>query len=194
MTRGAAVLLAAGLAMAACQTRLNFGAADASNSCATDKDCPLPSLHCDSFSGRCVGCATDADCTSTSGRPHCDSYLRFCVQCAGNEDCGTGGAMCNMATRTCVKTCNTAADCAASGGWCEDGICGQCDSDHDCGGSRPPHCDHTTDQCVGCEANTQCTSAAASVCNRAIGQCVGCVTSDDCGAGLVCDPSDWTCK
>lgn len=191
MSRRAALLVAAALGLSACHVTLNFGGADASSSCTTDKDCPLTSLHCEPFSGQCLACASDSDCASTAGRPHCDSVLHACVQCAGNQDCGSG-SKCISTTRTCVRTCAAATDCAPSGGWCDDSICAQCDDSFHCSGTRP-YCDPASYQCTACVIDAQCPTAAAPRCNRTTGQCVGCVTSADCG-GAVCDPTDSTCK
>ncbi len=196
MIRAAVILFAAAVAAAGCHTTLNFGAApapDGSTGCATDQDCPLASLHCEPFSGQCLACVSDSNCTSTTGRPHCDSILHFCVQCAGDQDCTGAGMKCNPATRTCIKPCSTLADCPTAGTWCNDGVCSQCDDDFHCPSVRT-YCDSSIGQCTACVTDAQCTAAAAPHCNRAVGACVGCVTSTDCPGGTVCDPADSTCK
>ncbi|HVT08813.1 MAG TPA: hypothetical protein VHO67_15250 [Polyangia bacterium] len=214
MTRPAALVLLAALGAAGCRVNLTFDppdaarvsdagragdaahgpdAGDAARGCATDHDCPLSTLHCDPLSGQCLACVLDGDCGSAS-RPVCDAALHICVQCGADQDCGGGAAgwRCVKTTRSCVRTCASGADCAPAGNWCDEGVCAQCDDDHECTGARA-HCDTATRQCAGCVADAQCTTAAAPHCDRTSGQCVGCLTTADCASG-VCDPSTWTCK
>lgn len=167
--------------------------APAAGGCETDDDCPLASLHCDAISGQCLACVSDGDCAATAGRPRCDAALHICVQCGTDQDCPSGGK-CSAPTRSCVKTCAINTDCGATGVWCDDGICAQCDDDHHCAGTRP-YCDLTRYQCVACVTDSQCSGAAGTPhCNRTTGGCVGCMISADCATGLACDPADWTCK
>lgn len=187
-----AMLAALMAATGACHVTLDFGSPDASSGCVTDKDCPLPSLHCDPFSGQCLTCVSDTDCTATAGRPRCDAVLHVCVQCGTDQDCAVG-SKCKAVTRSCVRTCAADTDCAAPAASCEDGLCAQCDEDQQCGGSRP-YCDPATYACTGCVTNAECTNVATPLCNRSIGQCVGCMTVEDCAEGLFCDPADSTCK
>ena len=201
MSRPRLAVLLAALAAPACQVTLRFDGPDAArppdasvaHGCVSDQDCPLASLHCDPISGQCFACVSDGDCATTSGRPRCDAALHICVQCGTDQDCPTG-TKCSAPTRSCVKTCGTGSDCAATGVWCDDGMCAQCDDDFHCSGAHP-YCDLTTDQCVACVNDGQCgTTPGAPHCNRTTGGCVACLTSGDCSAGTVCDPADWTCK
>jgi hypothetical protein len=196
MTRARAVcplaaFLLAAFGVGACRVRLDFGTPDAastSTGCATDQDCPLTTLHCDHLSGKCVACARDTDCTSPS-RMICDNELRICVECSANQDCGGGasGWTCVPTTKSCLRSCASAADCA-SGSWCDDGLCVHCDDDHGCAGKL---CDPASHQCTICVSNAQCP--VGDMCDRTSGQCVGCLSTADCAMG-VCDPADWACK
>lgn len=202
MTRAAAVFLLAAVGLGACSVKLSFDppdakaasdakpASDAARGCKTDQDCPLTTLHCDSSSGQCLACVEDGNCTSASSA-HCDAALHRCVQCGADQDCGAAGR-CIAATRSCVHTCATGADCSAAGTWCDDSVCSQCDDDHPCTGSRA-YCDSATRQCTSCVMDAQCTAPGAPHCNRTSGQCVGCLSTADCAAGF-CDPTNWTCK
>jgi hypothetical protein len=193
MIRVAAVFLWAAVGLGACRVQLKFDAPDGAAGaagCATDQDCPLASLHCDPLSHECWACVADTDCASSS-RPRCDAALHRCVQCAIDQDCAAGWR-CVGTTRSCVRTCATAADCSAAGTWCDDSLCAQCDDDHGCTGSRVV-CDPATRQCTSCVTDAQCTTAAAPHCDRTSGQCFGCLSTADCASGS-CDPIDWTCK
>jgi hypothetical protein len=184
----AAVLFASLVATGACHVTLNFSGPG----CATDSDCPLASLHCDPFSRQCLPCVSDGNCASSPGGPRCDAVLHLCVQCGTDQDCAAG-SKCISVTRSCVRTCAVDTDCATSGTSCEDGICAQCDEDQQCSGARP-RCDPATFQCTGCVTDAECASAAAPLCDRSAGRCVQCLTVEDCADGMVCDPTDSTCK
>ncbi len=162
---------------------------DAAHGCATDKDCPLATLHCDVTSGVCVPCVRDDQCTKP-GLPRCDLASHHCVACGVNADCADGG-VCDPATRRCAipcgdggcpeeQTCNAhgyCSSCTLDGGGC--GAGSVCDDDH---GS-----------CGECAGDSDCPPAAPR-CNRESDRCVQCLTSSDCpSATPVCDPSTWTC-
>lgn len=190
MSRAAAAFFLAAVGLGACRVKLSFDAPDAAGGCATDRDCPLTSLHCDPVSGQCLPCVRDADCV-TAAQPRCDLALHICIQCGADQDCAAG-SKCVALTRSCVRTCATGSDCATPGTSCDDGLCAQCDDDHGCTSPRT-FCDPATRQCTSCVVDAQCTTPAAPHCDRTGGRCVGCLTTADCATGI-CDPSDWTCK
>jgi hypothetical protein len=192
MRRLALLALLALLAACACQTTLRFDSPDASRGgCASDRDCPLPSLHCEPSLGQCFACVADDDCASTAGRPLCDMIRRMCVQCATSQDCATG-SVCRG--QICLKTCAAPGDCA-TGTWCDDGVCVQCDDDFHCAAPRN-FCDPMKFQCVACVTDAQCSSASSATprCNSTTGTCVACLTFADCPGAAACDPTDGTCK
>jgi hypothetical protein len=182
------------LLLAGCRVTLHFaGSPDATMPfhCVNDDDCPLTSLHCESVSGQCLPCASDANCGSAT-QPRCDAALHICVQCGTSQDCASGW-QCEPTTRTCVESCASSLDCGASGTWCsDDGTCAECDDDHECASSSRPFCDPATDRCAACVYDAQCSTASPH-CNRTIGRCVRCTTSSDCDPGTVCDPTVWNC-
>ncbi|MES1210504.1 MAG: hypothetical protein ABUS79_31580, partial [Pseudomonadota bacterium] len=160
MSRAAAVLLLAafGVGLGACRVKLSFDPPDAGGGCATDRDCPLKTLHCDPLTGACFACVSNTDCV-TSARPVCEAALHICVECGADQDCAAGST-CVKQTRSCVRACAVGTDCAPAGSWCDDGLCAQCDDDHECT-SAGAHCDPATFQCTSCVTDAHCTTPAA---------------------------------
>lgn len=118
--------------------------------CQKDADCNLgmstPTLGCRAVTGRngCVLlCARDADCTSPFA-PTCtgqtDDGTRICGgepdACKSDQDC-FGGLHCQDG----LCRCETDADCGDSKLHCQEGRCGGCRSDAECG----PNLDACTD-------------------------------------------------
>jgi Cys-rich repeat protein len=100
--------------------------------CAMDSDCRNGST-CDTASGLCFECATDADCMGEK----CNVQSHECVQCLASSDCQQG------------ETCS-AGDCRPS-----------CTSDAQCGGGGrrggdQQFCATDLGVCVECVANSQC--------------------------------------
>ncbi|MBI5545683.1 MAG: DUF11 domain-containing protein [Deltaproteobacteria bacterium] len=189
-------------------------------------------------------CATNADCSGAT--PYCDTSVRptVCVGCLSNAGCSGSTPICD-ASHTC-RAC-TSSDCAAPTPTCETsgplagrcvqcnvgetsacvaptalcdtsvGICVECLSGADCGGSTPL-CDGVTHTCRGCLDDSQCGGATPAcqpggtcgqcssthtslctgvtpVCDTAAGTCVGCVSALDCGPALpYCNPATDSCQ
>jgi hypothetical protein len=178
-----AVLVAAALGVAACHEDIRF---DDLSICATDQDCILPSLHCNS--GTCVACTMDAHCTAP-GYPRCDLALHRCVQCGVSADCGATG-VCQVGR--CMTPCT--AGCPAAAPICDDSVCSECDDDNanGCTGSAAgPICfEHV---CGACKDDTTC-SGATPRCDPVTHACVQCRTNADCPAARpLCDVSVGGC-
>jgi hypothetical protein len=152
--------------------------------CGEDRDCLLPSLHCDS--NHCVACTSDAHCASPT--PRCDMALHRCVECGVTADC-TGGAVCftghcevpcsatcPAATPICDEEacvqCDEGKGCETSpmGPYCVRHVCSRCMTDANCSGATP-RCDPVTHQCVACQQNVDCPPATP-LCDPTAGRCL----------------------
>ena len=166
---------------------------DAGHGCASDTDCPIASLHCNTATGACVECTSDKQCTKP-GFPRCDLATNRCVPCAVNSDCADGG-VCSSATLHCVIPCRDGGGCPIDDMTCgSNGYCAACDSTKDGGGcSGASVCDDDNGQCAECTVDSQCPSAKPH-CDSQTDSCVQCVLSSQCPPSTpVCDPSNWTC-
>jgi hypothetical protein len=160
--------------------------------CASDADCGVATLHCDTGSGQCVPCVVDSQCTQT-GLDRCDSALHQSVQCGVTGDCA-GGQVCEPTSHSCVTSCADGGVCPA-GATCDAtrAVCVGCTTDVDCASSTAGHfCDPGSRQCVACTLDSQC-SAPTRFCNPASDKCVGCLTGATCESHI-CDPATFTCK
>jgi Cys-rich repeat protein len=153
--------------------------------CTTNTDCQQvngginQNLHCDTNSGDCIGCKTNADCAGTP-EPLCDTTTALCVACLTNTDCGAAAPFCFLGSHDCVQ-CLSNADCGAARPVCSpDGFTCRtgCTTNADCGGTTPV-CDTALDSCVQCQASTDCGSGAP-VCDIGRGQCEVCLVNADC--------------
>ena len=161
--------------------------------CASDSDCRLSTLHCDTTSGQCVPCVDDTQCT-TPGFPRCDSALHECVQCGVDGDCPPG-QVCEPTSHRCVSPCSDAGRCPPTAPMCNmHGLCVGCYDNQQCAFSPTGHvCDPASGQCVQCVNDDQCNYDNKRRCCRALGECVGCLTSNDCSDNGVCDPTTHDC-
>jgi hypothetical protein len=180
----------------ACNAVLVFDDPDASSTptgCAMS-GCPLPSLHCDEESGRCVECVENADCPSM--RPHCDGQLHLCFQCIAANDCPFGFE-CVLDSRQCVRSCGPTTPCPPDGSMCADGLCTHCGPDDPmaCGFSMQRRvCDSASGQCVDCVNDFQCMDPGRPRCDPATFRCVACVYDRDCPViRPLCDPAIHSC-
>jgi hypothetical protein len=162
------------------------------NPCKVDNDCALDASGgrlCDTTTGGCVACMTDAQCTSPA-QPHCLTESHHCVECASDANCDeANGETCTPDTHVCKVT--------------------RCVSDANCDGALK--CDVASGQCVGCVSNADCsfggicesqqcvqpaTCASSSECLYGTfcqnGACVQCRTANDCRAGQTCNSG--TCQ
>jgi len=143
--------------------------------------------------GTCVDCTSNAHCSGDT--PVCDANTGSCVMCTSSESCQGKTPICDRGQSTCVK-CNgdkgssasnpcAAADapfCFLSGA--NQGACGKCESDADCGGHTGDICDTKSGLCKsGCRVDTDCSSS--EWCNESVGMCA---PKLDNGTPLPSDP------
>jgi hypothetical protein len=192
------------LALAACEGEFRFDerpdASDAAaidappSGCATDVDCPLPSLHCNPDNGACIACLSDTHCTNAA-LPDCDPILHRCVECSAPRDCAADQT-CELTTHRCIGACRECFQCPTSSRGCDESrrICVACVTNQDCVGSpNGTVCDPTNALCVECTSDNSCAPPRA-ICDRTRGRCVACLSAHDCAADApVCDPSTWQC-
>lgn len=189
-------VLAAALAAAvvvACNGSFHFDPVDggAAAQCASDRDCLLPSLHCDTLSGSCVECTSDAQCAGDADR--CDVALHVCVQCGVDADCSSG-QVCAPSSRTCVTTCTDGGGCPGDFPVCTPGgVCSQCASSADCTDVEGrPTCDLASGRCVACASDAACPAERPRCAPG--GTCVQCLQSSDCPVEApACDPAARAC-
>lgn len=67
--------------------------------CLSTSDCSM-GQSCNTYTGRCGECASDADCPAF--RPRCDLRDNECVECITSADCS--GAVCDPQTQTCSNS------------------------------------------------------------------------------------------
>jgi hypothetical protein len=120
--------------------------------CATSSDCSGATPTCDKSSGAtgdtCRGCRANADCSGTSASATCDVASGRCVECATGADCKNPKPACNAGT---CAACATNADCAGNvaGRICApSGSCAECTIDADCKDPSNPACDDGIGKCV----------------------------------------------
>eukprot|EP01126_Amoeba_proteus_P008126 TRINITY_DN12995_c0_g1_i1.p1 TRINITY_DN12995_c0_g1~~TRINITY_DN12995_c0_g1_i1.p1 ORF type:complete len:846 (+),score=84.53 TRINITY_DN12995_c0_g1_i1:236-2773(+) len=150
---------------------------------------------CDTSTGICGVCQTNAQCTGTPGA-NCQED-GSCQNCQSDADCGNkdggeskGQPLCDTNTHICISLCQSNDDCSQGnlGNNCQkDGRCLTCKSDTDCvddGGQQPgqSQCDTTTGICVTpfvCSNNAECVGHGGANC-QADGSCINC-TPKTCG-------------
>ncbi len=130
-----------------------------------DQGCNRSKPRCDKTTRRCVLCKADSDCVASgyAKNARCDTKTNTCFECSKNTDCNPG-AVCNAATKKCIKGCFTTKDCP------QGKVCGD------------------YNQCVDCSSKSpRCTSGF--VCHIKLNRCVECVKDSDCKSGSTCDTS-----
>ena len=158
----AALVLAGGLAAPACGgsdgdvfdgNGGTGGSVGGGTACTSSAQCPGRTPQCNTATGTCVECLTDANCDADET---CDS--NFCKEtCSATNDCG-GDRNCDVPRGVCVE-CETNADCTEGG---------------------EPVCDPRSDSCVECASNNDC-GAGSPIC--VANECEDCARDADCGAG-----------
>jgi hypothetical protein len=152
--------------------------------------CGTPTPVCDTTSGLCEGCLTDADCSNPS--PICDKVSLTCRACKSGDCsgptpiCSTGG----FTAGQCVQ-CDGPGQCKGATPVCYafKAICVGCVLNTDCSGTTPI-CDTGTQTCRACTSSSDCSP---DVCDTSSGACVGCLKSSDCGSET-CDTTTHTCQ
>ena len=158
--------------------------------CGSNADCAgdagvLEGPVCDTSTGACVECVTDADCTSPNARV-CDPDGNLCLPCRVSADCAqnSDGPICmdfgqfDLGIGTCGCTANS--DCAGRAGGA------RCVSD----GSPYEKC--------GCAAASDCAASEdGHLCIDPLAggwpQC-GCNTTADCPTAESCPAAGATCE
>jgi hypothetical protein len=154
--------------------------------CGSNADCAapdggVPALDegvCDTATGLCVQCVTDADCTDPNNKV-CDPSTHLCLPCRVDADCvnNTDGPICGDLGQYSLGY----------------GMCG-CLVDTDCSGhAGGPDCvsnGSPYDKC-GCQTAADCASdtdghACVNPYSDGWMQC-GCQTTGDCPAGKSCE-------
>jgi hypothetical protein len=153
---------------------------------ATRKMCDL-ALH------RCIDCTVGTDCpvtpTTNAAEHGSTCFMNHCLN-GCSDDNGATSLTCPAMSlgQTCITGsmgsgpdlclyCTTAGSAciiggtSASGTCVSPGVCVQCTSNANCGGTRPPICDTAVSQ-----------------------RCVQCRDSTDCPGHALCDPVALTCK
>jgi hypothetical protein len=175
--------------------------------CQSDADCFASGALTCAPSHRC-GCTSNQDClgrlgTASTPIPVCDTSTGTCVQCVTDADCtDPNNRVCDPTYRRCGP-CRTSTDCAqnSNGPVCQDlgqfdtgiGMCG-CNTDQDCvGRAGGPHCvsNGSPYKKCGCVTVDDCAGdPEGSACINPYGddwmQC-GCGTVvPDCPSGKTC--------
>ena len=128
---------------------------------------------CNTTAFTCVGCGTDAECT-TAGTAHCNTTSHTCVACTADTQCATPTAHCDTAGSSTCVACTTDAQCG-TGKKCVSNACVL---------TPPPDCATS-----GCPSGSVCDSTDTPH------ACVQCLTNANCsGAKPVCDAGTHTCQ
>ena len=202
---GAALVLAAAVALCACPKAVAPAGDAGAPECATRADCDRQGGDhqgelC-SAQGECVPCASDGQCDL---RERCDPASLRCAfrtgwgrDCARNDDC-QAGQLCvqGLCVAAQQATLCTAGRCLADGQRCNqaNGVCEEdigCLADADC--SDVELCNTPTSACVlrctqetlgqVCQAGQKCVDS----------RCMDCSLDSDCQGGMVCDRGRLTC-
>jgi len=135
---------------------------------------PIGTNLCDTASGRCVDCLTDADCAVETTNKYCDTAPNSsglpaynCEECTQTSHCQAGYT---CSGGDCVKPCGTAM--CETGEVCDlaNNRCIDCLGDADCA-------DETTDKHCDLRPNTA---------GLPTGSCEECIESAHCPAGEIC--------
>lgn len=150
--------------------------------CDRATDCGDPAAPvCDRATKTCGDCRTSDDCASFDGMTVCADVgprAGRCVECATNADCPSPDApRCNAATNTCVP-CSMRDECIARG-WneCSDGRCVECTEETAAENCGPHSCDPVALRCTStrrdslgscqpCLSDAECGGDAACVPTR----------------------------
>ena len=188
--------------------------------CAGDTDCASGQV-CDVTRGICVGCTSDADCTSPMA-PAClltGTNANTCVACTAtnasactgpnpvclssnacgcmsNADCPASAPRCDPQASTCVATCTSDADCTTLPFvHCDIGampeVCVECVTNSDCTDGLLCSVAHACVECTP-SSTAACSASGVGQACLASGSC-GCTSDSDCAAGRICVAASSTC-
>jgi hypothetical protein len=149
-----------------------FSAAACGPTCAV---CSGATPTCDPYVG-CIGCNSDANCATVTGKPHCDMTSHACVECLSSTECTVAiKPVCDATTHACRA----------------------CAGDGECAGTPTMPACHTSGTLAGscneCSSgNINLCTAAKPVCLPTTGTC-GCSQDADCGNTAWCNSVSSTC-
>ncbi len=172
--------------------------------CDSNDDCPTDKPHCDTSTGTCVGCVSDADCSGQPATPACKTSTGKCVECTDTNDdkCVGDKPVCNNDINKCVACIigPKSPQCVSEpdGPTCVEKnnvlFCG-CTTDSECGSTTSGRvCDTVIQKCIdgcrgqggnGCQVEKECTSK-----DTTIGKCVV-PTLEDAGTGEDSGTGPW---
>lgn len=121
------------------------------------------------------------------------SGLTISVGGSSPDDPANGGAPAEASGN--ASACSSSRDCAPPTPYClpSTGVCVECVTQRNCGGSVQAYCDTTSNTCVECLLDENCTKLAP-YCSTSLGLCVECLSSANCGdPGLTCDRLNYRC-
>jgi len=153
---------------------------------------------CNPADGECVECLTNAECGNGN---FCDG-TEVCANNAcvdGPDPCDATTQRCDEPTDTCVDLCESDADCADDGTFCNgaescDLVAGECVSAGDpcAGNAATPLCNEAADACVECLTNADCTAPETCEANVCTAPAPGCESDTDCpDDGLFCNGAEF---
>jgi hypothetical protein len=124
-----------------------------------------------------MGTCTAMSCKG-GPKPFCDSGSGACVECITDANCPSGKLCTNKA---CVPGCNGMHGCPDGGGICTNNQCMVCTKDADCGGGTP-RCDTNSGSCAEClPTNDNCPMGKFCGQVNMVYTCqTGCQTVADC--------------
>jgi hypothetical protein len=157
--------------------------------------CAAPTGFCDGTTNVCRGCASSADCSSSTNHV-CDVPTGVCVGCMSNSDCSSNA--CDTAAQTCQQCLNDS-EChnptpVCNGSGADADTCRACASDSECAANTNGHvCG--AGSCVACTTtNHSACTGSTPACDGATNTCVACNEVADCPLGDTCDSTTHTCK
>lgn len=182
---GAALALAALLALAACERLTSVG----SIGCQSNSDCVPPATICGADQ-RCIpGCsANPVECV---GGSTCNTSTGECTggngignPCNLDSDCRPPDTVCRASSHTCVAGCTLTLTCPT-------GLTCNTQTGHCCQPGQAG-CPSAADAGASCNSDLECVGAPANICQA--GQCVpGCTNGMTCTAPLTCDMATGHC-
>ena len=79
----------------------------------TPTSCPQETPICDTGTGDCLGCKSNADCAGNQNGTICDTQIARCVECMSNGDCPVSAPRCFLGDHSCVQ-CLSNSDCGST--------------------------------------------------------------------------------
>jgi Cys-rich repeat protein len=124
------------------------------------------------------------------GRPHCETLSGKCVECLSDAHCSDGQA-CNEPVGDCVRACAADPDCSDRAELCDAlrGLCVECYDDSHC---TSGFCSTASGECVECLSDADC-AAEEPYCDLRHQVCEECLQDGHCRSDEICDPESDRC-